>query len=117
MRQTADEGLINSSVRFVERLNLVYLNNPKVACSTIKASMWTTIDKAVGLETYKDNPHALVGAPFVPDIFACEAHESPIAKATWFSVVVILSPEYYQPTLRRSVTIQLCGDLSRTVSV
>ena len=40
------------SLRYAETLDLIYMNNPKCACSTSKASLWKKIDQVNGTDTY-----------------------------------------------------------------
>lgn len=67
------------AVHYLPRQKLAYLNNAKVACSTIKKSLWLWAEPA----SYKDNPHERPG-PYatLPAMMA-----DGFAGATFFTVV------------------------------
>lgn len=44
---------------------LVYVNNAKCGCSTIKQSLWLHFDELNEVTTYKGSPHTRKGSPFV----------------------------------------------------
>ena len=45
-------NLLREAVRFVPALGLAYLNNPKVACTSIKLTLWQRSDEVTGKHTY-----------------------------------------------------------------
>lgn len=88
MRSGIDAALVNDCCRFVEPLKLLYLNNPKAACSTIKHSLWKAADRLTGKNTYKEDIHDRKGSPFVEDLFARNTYSrDALADARIFSVV------------------------------
>ena len=88
MRLTLNSALVNGAIHFEDRLGLVYLANPKVASSTIKANIWVASDETKGVSTYVGNPHARAVSPFKNDIFSQAAPDLlRLNEATFFSVV------------------------------
>ena len=57
-------SLLSTRVHYVPDQNLTYLNNPKVACSTIKKSIWLKDDEDRNQDTYAGDPHDKVASPF-----------------------------------------------------
>ena len=47
-----------SHVNLSSELGLLYMMNPKAACSSVKQSLWHHSDKLNGTKTYPGNPHA-----------------------------------------------------------
>lgn len=88
MRRALDERIVNESVYYIPHQNLVYFNNPKVACSTIKFNLWLASDQKLGVKTYSGSPHAREISPFARDVFSLDADSSSrLHSATTFSVV------------------------------
>lgn len=69
-----------SAVLYLPHQKLAYLNNAKVACSTIKKSLWLWADPS----SYRDNPHARPG-PYAT--LSDMAADPAFGQATFFSVV------------------------------
>jgi hypothetical protein len=80
---TITRGLFLSRLHFIPALRLAYLNNAKVACSSIKEAMWKRADEANGRETYAGKPHERDGSPFE---FSKAARDK-LLTATFFSAV------------------------------
>jgi hypothetical protein len=79
---------VNRSIRYAAELNLVYLNNPKAGCSTIKYSLWMAIDALRGSTSFAGNVHARKKDPFARNVFALSpAERASISAAPMFSVV------------------------------
>ena len=57
-------SLLSTRVHYAPDQNLTYLNNPKVACSTIKKSIWLKDDEDKNQVTYAGDPHDKVASPF-----------------------------------------------------
>lgn len=57
-------SLIAGRAHWAKRLGLVYLNNAKVACSTIKKSLWLAVDDLDGAQSYTGNPNDRGAGPF-----------------------------------------------------
>ena len=72
------------TLHYLPTRNLVYLNNAKVACSTVKKSLWLSADSASYLPEV--GPHNRLSAPFCKDLVAV-ATAGTIASATFFTVV------------------------------
>jgi len=88
MRRTIDERLVKESFRYDPGSGLVYLNNPKAGCSSIKESLWKKADAASGHASYCGNPHDMNANPFVKNVFARESFDHDRLKsATFFSAV------------------------------
>lgn len=51
-------------IHWVPVLNLVYLNNAKAGCSTIKKSLWLASDARYGRKTYDASPNDRARGPF-----------------------------------------------------
>lgn len=71
-------------------LPFVYINNPKSACSTIKASLWRYTDQREGKKTlvFDQSLHVRTGRPFVTDILTeSEETKSHILNKPFMSVV------------------------------
>jgi hypothetical protein len=88
VRRTIDRDMVNTSAMFSVSQSLVYLNNPKAGCSTIKTSMWKACDAAAGVTTFPGNPHFREHDPFIKDLFRRGTYNAAALKtATFFSVV------------------------------
>lgn len=80
--------LINDCVRYAPALNLVYLNNPKCACTTVKHALWMASDALGGKTTFVDNVHDRKADPFAKNVFRLSARQREnLKQATVFSVV------------------------------
>jgi len=67
---------------------LVYVNNSKVACSTIKRSMWEAADASSGKRTFQGHPHERGRSPFLKEISDFyKLGFDPLFSSEWFSVV------------------------------
>jgi hypothetical protein len=88
LRTEIGKGLVNRSLRYAADLGLIYLNNPKAGCSTIKFSLWTAIDDLTGKSSFGGNVHARKADPFARDVFALTAtDQAKFSAASMFSVV------------------------------
>jgi hypothetical protein len=88
LRTAIRKGLVNRALRYAAELGLVYLNNPKAGCSTIKFSLWTAIDDLTGRQSFGGNVHARKADPFARDVFAlAPADLARFSSASMFSVV------------------------------
>ncbi|MYZ47449.1 sulfotransferase family 2 domain-containing protein [Propylenella binzhouense] len=56
---------IVQAIIYADELPFVYIQNPKVACTTIKASLWEYIDTMRGKVTFVGNAHDRRASPFV----------------------------------------------------
>ena len=61
------------NVYYCRELNLVYMKNPKVACSTINRSVWATFDKKENVNTLKGNPHVRDNTAFQRNVSVIES--------------------------------------------
>ena len=77
---------IIQSVVTTDGMPLVYLKNPKVACTTIMAAMWEEADRQAGRETYPGNPHLQKDRPFLNPL-APECDLERLAQKPMFSMV------------------------------
>jgi hypothetical protein len=88
LRTAISKGLVNRNVRYAAELGLVYLNNPKAGCSTVKFSLWTALDALNGKTSFGGNVHARHADPFVRDVFALGPQEAEkFGGARIFSIV------------------------------
>lgn len=71
--------------------NLVYINNQKAGCTSVKYSLWQDADRRMGVQTFKGKTHDLSASPFVHGYTALKAAlgqgDSALAKAAVFTVV------------------------------
>jgi hypothetical protein len=82
------KDLINDCVRYAAGLNLLYLNNPKCGCTTVKHALWLASDALLGKNTFEGNVHDRRVDPFARDVFRLSAREREwVAQAVVFSVV------------------------------
>jgi hypothetical protein len=74
---------------YLPDLRLVYLNNPKVGCSTIKRALWIAADRMRGVETFAGRSHVRADSPFSKSVADLRADDSflTFCSATFFSVV------------------------------
>src|SRR5437588_3196129 len=87
VRRVLTEGMVETSFRCIPPLGLIYLYNPKVACSTILYSLWAAADAKMGV-TSKIKPHRRDMGPFVENIFKHPLFGSPELRGmTCFAVV------------------------------
>lgn len=88
MRRAINKFLANQSVRYLSPLNLLYLNNPKAGCSTVKYTLWNEADRLSGKKTFRTNAHDRTDDPFVRDIFTMAPElRQRILSAKVFSIV------------------------------
>lgn len=82
-------SLLVGRVHWAPQLGLVYLNNSKVACSTVKKSLWIAVDRETGIDTYAGSPHDRRKAPFSKNIRDLKRDDqfSKFLESTFFSVV------------------------------
>lgn len=66
--QTVLTKILNDAIRANKAANIVYLNNPKVGCSTIKLNLWTILSP--GNPPEGRDVHNIKGSPFETDIRA-----------------------------------------------
>lgn len=78
---------IEAAVRFVPDFNLVYLKNPKAACSSISQSLWVASDRRRGRSTFSGNPHRKHISPFEYRVPVLARMADLLEDATFFSVV------------------------------
>jgi len=76
--------LFEGRVRYVPGLKAVYMINPKVASSSVLASMWKTYDAMTGQTTFAGNPHILETSPFICPTYD---HCGELAALPFFSIV------------------------------
>jgi hypothetical protein len=76
---------LREALRFVPALGLAYLNNPKVACTSIKIALWRRSDALTGTETFDGvNRHSIDHGPW-RDLLTCDPDM--LQNATFFTVV------------------------------
>ena len=79
---------MNDCVRYCSELDLLYLNNPKCGCTTVKHSLWLASDAVLGKNTFNGNVHDRNADPFARDLFRLPAGERErVSRAAVFSVV------------------------------
>ena len=82
------KALVNDCVRYAAPLGLLYLNNPKCACTTVKHAMWLASDALSGKTTFAGNVHDRKIDPFAKDVFRLSGKEQErVSRAVVFSVV------------------------------
>lgn len=76
---------LEATIHFAPSRRLVYLNNAKVACSSIKKALWLAFDP----ESFDPNrgPHDRVAAPFCRTLEAIAVDIEAFQSATFFTVV------------------------------
>jgi hypothetical protein len=79
--------LFESRVRFIPGSNVIYLLNPKVASSSVLASMWQAHDAKTAQITFRGNPHDLQSSPFLKGAAAQHAATLNDTCAPFFSIV------------------------------
>ena len=80
--------LINDCVRYSAALNLLYLNNPKCGCTTVKHALWLASDALLGRNTLARNVHDRKADPFARNVFRLSSRQRKrVAEAVVFSVV------------------------------
>jgi len=80
--------LVNDCVRYAPALNIVYLNNPKCGCTTVKHALWFASDAALGTNTFAGNAHDRKIDPFARNVFRLSPEQRErVADAAVFSVV------------------------------
>jgi hypothetical protein len=80
--------LINDCVRYAPALNIVYLNNPKCGCTTVKHALWLASDAALETNTFAGNAHDRRIDPFARNVFRLSpGQRERVADAAVFSVV------------------------------
>jgi hypothetical protein len=79
--------MVARSAYYADELNVLFLKNRKVACSTIQYSLWKATDQLNGKNTFKGVIHTRE-TPFVNDIFAIDTYDaSKLKTAAVFSTV------------------------------
>src|SRR6267142_1991331 len=75
--QLFDRAVVNQAFRFLPPLSLIYLLNPKCACSTILFSLWSQAEKIAGrdLELAVGGEHDWANSPFTQNIFEDQLDE------------------------------------------
>lgn len=73
--------IIKQSIRTAAASNLIYLNNPKAGCSSVKMSLWRLLADCDSGDV--PDVHAIAGSPFDNDIFCFDG----IASARVFTFV------------------------------
>lgn len=82
-RRLGDKG-----IHYAPPVGLVYINNPKVACSTIKKTLWLAHDRKTRRSTFAGNPHHKGDGPFLNDMNALSAHGAKrFVRQTMFTAV------------------------------
>jgi hypothetical protein len=80
--------LVNDCARYAPALDLLYLNNPKCGCTTIKHALWFASDAMLGQDTFRGNVHDRKLDPFAKNVFRLPGRQAErIARAAVFSVV------------------------------
>jgi hypothetical protein len=88
MRRALTKEMVNQCTRYSTELDLLYFNNNKVGCTTIKYSIWAAIDRHNQQRTFRGRIHPRDGDPFVKDIFAVDSFDpQAFAETRKFSVV------------------------------
>jgi len=88
LQATITKGFVNRALRYAAELGLIYLNNPKAGCSTIKFSLWAAVDDRTGTKTFGGNVHSRKAGPFPRDLFALDPDDlRKFSGASMFSVV------------------------------
>lgn len=64
----ARRPFFHQAIFYSDALNLLYLNNPKVACSTIKKSIWSKTNQINGVDSNETNMGALYKSPIRPSM-------------------------------------------------
>jgi hypothetical protein len=83
-----DRELVNDCVRYAPALDLLYLNNPKCGCTTVKHALWLASDATLGQQTITANVHDRKKDPFAKNIFRLPTGQRDrIPQTTVFSVV------------------------------
>lgn len=80
-------ALVTRAIVYLPEFKLAYLNNPKVACSTIKSSMWRAADEKAGQVSFDGKPHRRARSPFVKTAGQMGAMDREFAAATLFTIV------------------------------
>jgi hypothetical protein len=87
VRRVLTKSMVVNSFRCIPQLGLIYLFNPKVACSTIQYSISAAAYAQTGVKT-KIQPHRRTKGPFIENIFDHPLYGSPELRAmTCFTVV------------------------------
>lgn len=110
---------IHRSIHWLPQAGLVYLSTPKVACSTIKTSLWKWADSQVGTETFTGRPHRRGESPFNKGIGQLARNIDAVMASTFFAVARnpysrILSA--YLDKVGKKSPIRMSGQRSRTTS-
>lgn len=75
-------------MRYAAPLNLLYLNNPKCGCTTIKHALWLASDALSEKSTFRGNVHDRKIDPFAGNLFRLSARQRErVAQTVVFSVV------------------------------
>lgn len=87
-RIAVGKAWINDCVRYAAELNLLYLNNPKCGCTTVKHALWMASDTLAGKSTFASNVHDRKSGPFAGNPFNLPSRQrGKIAQTLVFSVV------------------------------
>jgi hypothetical protein len=82
------KDLVNDCVRYSVPLDLLYLNNPKCACTTVKHALWLASDVLLGKSTFAGNVHDRKADPFAKNVFRLsDSEQEQVSGAVVFSVV------------------------------
>lgn len=82
------KDLVNDCVRYAPALNIVYLNNPKCGCTTVKHALWLASDAALRTKTFAGNAHDRKIDPFARNAFRLSPEQRErVADAAVFSAV------------------------------
>jgi len=88
VRRILTENMVTTSFRCVPQLGLIYLYNPKVACTTIQYSLWAGAEAQLGIKSKRIQPHRRAAGPIVANILEHPIFGSTELRAmTCFSVV------------------------------
>ncbi|RMB04784.1 sulfotransferase family 2 domain-containing protein [Eilatimonas milleporae] len=85
-----DESLIIHPLLHAPPLPVVYANNPKVGCTSIKTALWKASARLLGRgNTDVEDIHDLKAGIFVPDLLSAaeEIRVRAVEQSFWFSVV------------------------------
>lgn len=78
---------INRTIHFVPGIPVVYLHNPKVACSTMKKSLWLRSDEIRGTSTFTGQPHDRPRSPFPMRLEKIVPHIEELVAAKFVAIV------------------------------
>ncbi|MGN6100928.1 MAG: sulfotransferase family 2 domain-containing protein [Devosia sp.] len=78
---------VETAIKYVPNVPIIYVVNPKAACSTFKTSLWLRHDVLTGARTFADDPHTGASSPWLKSADDLAAASSRMAECDWFTVV------------------------------